>query len=129
MPETASELDRSVLAMRPFVPAKNFAVSKAFYIDIGMKGRDLGDKLMEMRLGQFSFLLQDYYVAQWADNFMMHLLVSDVELWWKHLSSLDLPGRYSVKPPSAPKLEPWGLKVTYLVDPSGLLWHVAEAKV
>jgi hypothetical protein len=29
-----------------------------------------------MHLGAYSFILQNYYVAAWADNFVMHLRVS-----------------------------------------------------
>src|SRR3954466_12258237 len=54
-----------------------------------------------MHLGRHSFLLQDYYVEDWAANCMMHMLVDDVERWWAHIASLDLPSRYDVKPPRA----------------------------
>jgi hypothetical protein len=57
---------------------------------------------------------------------MMHLLVRDLDIWWKHVSALDLPARYDVPEPKPPKLESWGLRVAYLVDPSGVLWHIAE---
>ena len=70
-------------------------------------------------------LLQDYYVEDWAANCMMHMLVDDVEGWWAHIASLDLPSRYDVKPPRAPRRESWGLDVAYVFDPSGVLWHVA----
>ena len=43
-----------------------------------------------MRLGAFSFLLQDHYVQQWADNLVVHLLVTDVRRWWDHIVALDL---------------------------------------
>jgi hypothetical protein len=79
-----------------------------------------------MRLGAYSFLLQDAYVKPWADNFMMHMLVADLGLWWHHISALDLSSRYAVASPRAPQLESWGLNVAYVFDPSGVLWHVAE---
>jgi uncharacterized glyoxalase superfamily protein PhnB len=120
-------LHGAVLTMRPFLPAKDFEVSKHFYQDLGFEVYMLGDKLAEMQLGEFSFLLQDYYVEQWAGNFMMHLLVKDVDLWWEHIASLDLATRYGVRDPSAPKMQPWGLRVAYVVDPSGVLWHFAQA--
>jgi hypothetical protein len=31
-----------------------------------------------MQLGAFSFILQDYYVREWVDNFVVHLTVSDI---------------------------------------------------
>jgi len=41
----------------------------------------------------------------------MHLLVGDLDAWWEHIVSLDLPARYGMPEPTAPKLEPWGLNV------------------
>jgi uncharacterized glyoxalase superfamily protein PhnB len=79
-----------------------------------------------MHLGSFGFLLQDYYVKDLADNFMMHLFVRDVEVWWEHIDRLGLPNRYDVKAPAEPKLQPWGLVVGYVWDPSGVLWHFAQ---
>jgi hypothetical protein len=26
----------------------------------------------------------------------------------------------------APALQPWGIRVLYLADPSGVLWHIAD---
>ena len=67
--------ETKVVAMRPFVPAKDFAVSQRFYEDLGFAVRSLGPGLAEVSLGGFGFLLQDYWVQDWAGNFMMHLLV------------------------------------------------------
>ena len=80
---------------------------------------------MEISIGPHSFLLQDYYVEQWAGNFMMHLLVTELNEWWAHIASLDVASRYGVERPRAPKLESWGLTVAYVTDPSGVLWHIA----
>jgi hypothetical protein len=48
-------LSGTVSAMRPMVPAKDFDTSKQFYIDLGFQPRPLADRLVEMRLGVFSF--------------------------------------------------------------------------
>ena len=82
-----------------------------------------------MRLGQYSFLLQNYFVEAWAGNCMMHVMVTDLDAWWTHIASLDLPSRYGVQSPRAPKLEPWGLNTAYVFDPSGVLWHFAKTCV
>jgi hypothetical protein len=126
MQEKIEKLHQAVEAMRPFVPAKDFAVSKRFYEDLGFRSQPLGDGLVELHLGSYSFLLQDYYVEDWAGNFMMHMLVRDLDAWWEHIRGLDLATRYGVSEPKAPKLESWGLNVVYVVDPSGVLWHVAQ---
>jgi hypothetical protein len=117
MSTDATILARTVMAMRPIVPAKDFEISRQFYIELGFEPRILTDRLVELRLGAFSFILQAYYVAQWADNFVMHMRVSDVKLWWQRIDSLDLATRYGVKA-RAPQTEDWGL-VADVIDPSG----------
>src|SRR5690242_9899777 len=99
MPEAIDDKDGADLAptvrsIRPFVPAKDIDVSARFYADLGFTVRDLGGKLFDVRLGSQAFLLQNYYVAQWADNFMMHLLVDDLPRWWERIAKLDLAARY-----------------------------------
>jgi hypothetical protein len=118
-------LAQTVRSLRPVVPAKTFEISKRFYVDLGFKPRLLTDSLIEMHLGAYAFILQDYYVQQWADNFVMHISVSDLSRWWDHILSLDLPSRYGVASPRPPKLEDWGV-VASVIDPSGVLWRIAE---
>ena len=103
-----NELACTIRAMRPFVPAKDFDLSRRFYEEVGFASRPLGDALIEMSLGQHSFLLQRYYVAAWAGNFVMHLRVTDLDRWWRRISARDLGVRYNVENPRAPKLESWG---------------------
>jgi hypothetical protein len=122
----AASLSRTVRAMRPMVPAKDFEISRRFYIDLGFQPRPLADRLVEMQLGAFSFILQDYYVREWADNFVMHVTVSDVSRWWNHIASLDLPARYGVKI-QAPESQGWAV-VAGTTDPSGVLWRFAETQ-
>ncbi len=58
----ATKLAQTVTAMRPMVPAKDFEISKRFYIDLGFRPQTLTDRLVEMYLGAYSFILQSYYV-------------------------------------------------------------------
>jgi catechol 2,3-dioxygenase-like lactoylglutathione lyase family enzyme len=109
--------------MRPMLPAKNFDISRQFYVDLGFQPRTLTDNLVEMQLGACTFILQDYYVAQWADNFVIHLRVSDVRLWWDRMAAV--APHYGVKA-IAPRMEEWGL-VAAIIDPSGVLWQIAES--
>jgi hypothetical protein len=124
MPVHATDLQRTVFAMQPVVPAKDFTISRRFYIELGFHARPLTDQLVEMQLGASSFILQNYYVREWADNFVVHLKVSDVHSWWAHIASLDLPTRYGVKI-RAPQSEGWAV-VAGVTDPSGVLWRIAE---
>src|SRR5580704_9618183 len=124
MSADTANLSRTVSAMRPMVPAKDFELSKRFYIELGFQPRPLTERLVEMQLGAFSFILQDFYVREWADNFVVHVTVSDVGLWWDHIRSLDLPARFGVKT-KAPQSEGWAA-VAGVTDPSGVLWRFAE---
>jgi uncharacterized glyoxalase superfamily protein PhnB len=112
---------------RPFLPAKDFELSKAFYEAIGFEKILDGDVAI-FRVGSSGFILQRYYQQQWAENTMMQLMVDDLEAWWTHILALDLPGRFAVVSPRPPAMQPWGLRVAYVVDPAGVLWHVAERR-
>ena len=68
------------------------------------------------------------YQEQWVENCMMQLMVDDVDAWWAHVTRLDLPRRFGVRPPQPPAVQPWGLRVLYLTDPSGILWHIAQRR-
>jgi uncharacterized glyoxalase superfamily protein PhnB len=116
-----------VVAIRPFVPAKDLEASFAFYVDIGFNARRLDDELAVMEMGGFSFFLQKFYVEEHAHNFMMQLMVKDLDAWWERIHGLELPAKYEVKEPIGPKVQPWGLRVAYVFDPAGVLWHVVQA--
>jgi hypothetical protein len=125
--DPVAPLIAEIRAFRPFLPAKDYETSLRFYQAIGFKAYSLGDTLAELSLGTHAFLLQGYYVKEWAENMVMHVLVNDVHAWWRHLASLDLHNQFGVSSPAAPRVEPWGLTVAYVFDPSGVLWHFAEA--
>ncbi|MGA2847369.1 MAG: hypothetical protein ABSE46_00135 [Terracidiphilus sp.] len=81
------------------------------------------------KVGSCGFILQNYYKKEWAENCMMQLMVDDLDAWWAHIESLDLVARFNVQPPSPPAMQPWGLRIAYVVDPSGVLWHVAQRRI
>ncbi len=110
---------------RPFLPTKDFDLSKRFYEALGFTKAFDGEVAI-FEVGTGSFILQQYYQEDWAANAMMHLTVDDLDAWWAHIASLDLPGNFGVPQPKPPALQPWGLVVAYVVDPAGVLWHVAQ---
>lgn len=113
---------------RPFLPALDYSKSKAFYEALGFVKELDGDDVAIYRIGSTSFLLQRHYQREWAENFMMQLFVDDLDEWWTHIQSLDLPAAFGVPEPKAPAVQPWGLRVAFLTDPTGVLWHVAERR-
>jgi len=112
---------------RPFLPAKDFARSKAFYEALGFEKRLDGDVAI-FGIGRTSFILQPRYEDGRAGNFMMQLMVDDLDAWWKRIEALDLKNEFGVPEPRPPVMQPWGLRVAYVVDPSGVLWHVAQRR-
>ena len=112
---------------RPFLPAKDFDLSKRFYEALGFEIL-LDAEVAIFGVGASSFILQRYYQKEWAENFMMQLMVDNLDDWWTHIQALDLPTKFNVPSPKPPKTQPWGLRIAYVVDPSGVLWHVAERR-
>ena len=113
-----------IRAFRPFLPAKDYEMSLRFYKAIGFEAYPLGDAMAEMSLGAHAFLL--HYVKEPAAELVMHVLVKDVRAWWKHIDALNLSEHFDVSAPAPPRIEPWGLTVLYVTDPSGIVWHFAE---
>lgn len=124
-------MNRSVPAntetVRPFLPAKDFDLSKRFYEALGFAKLSDGDVAI-FQMGASSFLLQKHFQKDWAENFMMQLMVDDLDEWWTHIELLDLPGRFGVPAPKPPAIQPWGLRIAYVIDPSGVLWHIAQRR-
>lgn len=112
---------------RPFLPARDFELSKRFYDALGFE-RLLDGEVAIYRIGNSSFILQQYFQKEWAENSMMQLMVDDLDAWWRRIESLDLPAKFGVPAPREPKPQPWGLRVGYVTDPSGVLWHIAQRR-
>jgi uncharacterized glyoxalase superfamily protein PhnB len=115
-----------VLALRPFVPARDFERSKRFYAALGFAPTHADEQICILKLGSFSFILQNYYVKEFAENCMVQLLVRNADAWWQRIDAARLTAEFAVQEPRAPAMQDWGMKVGFLFDPSGVLWHVAE---
>lgn len=115
----------AAVEIKAFVPAKDFELSKRFYSDLGFELAWASDDLAYFHAGQSSFLLQRFYVKEHAENFMMHMLVEDVEAWWQHVSSNQLRKKYGVRvlPPAD---RSWGIRDFTVGDPTGVLWRIGQ---
>jgi len=120
-------LPSPVIDMKAFVPAKDQALSKAFYTDLGFTINWSNEGIAELQMGSFRFLLQKFYVAEHAGNFMMSLSVENADAWWEHIQRRELTKKYPGIMCKPPEIQPWGLRVLYLSDPTGVLWHIAES--
>jgi uncharacterized glyoxalase superfamily protein PhnB len=112
---------------RPFMPTKDFDLSKRFYEALGFT-KVLDSEVAIFNAGSGGFILQRGYAKEWAENFMMQLMVDDLDAWWTHIQSLDLAGKFGVQAPKPPAMQPWGLRVAYVYDPCGVLWHVCQRR-
>jgi hypothetical protein len=113
--------------VRAFVPALDFQMSKAFYEAIGWTTvwTD-GDGLALMELGGHRFMLQNFYVKDWAENFMLTVVVADAAAWCERVSAALSAGAYGTARVAEPRAEDWGATVTYVWDPSGVLLHFTQ---
>jgi catechol 2,3-dioxygenase-like lactoylglutathione lyase family enzyme len=114
-----------VVELKAFVPAKDFALSKRFYQDLGFTLASDTDGVAYLHHGESSFLLQDYWVEEFGRSFMMHLLVEDVDAWRKKIDDAGIAAKYGVKVGPV-ELQPWRMRDFVLLDPSGVLWRIAQ---
>ncbi|MEM7346360.1 MAG: hypothetical protein AAF485_19140 [Chloroflexota bacterium] len=112
--------------VRVFVPAKDFEISKEFYIALGWQMTWSDENLAILEIADQRFYLQNYYTKDWAENFMLHISVDDATAWKEHASALLSEGKFKDVRVEGPKLEPYGALVTYVWDPSGVLLHFAQ---
>jgi catechol 2,3-dioxygenase-like lactoylglutathione lyase family enzyme len=115
----------TTVEVKAFVPARDFALSKQFYQDLGFDLAWSDDDLAYLRHGNSSFLLQNFYVKEHAGNFMMHLLVKDVDAWWRHVQAQEIASKYGAKT-EPPEDRPWGIRDFVIVDPTGVLWRIGQ---
>jgi catechol 2,3-dioxygenase-like lactoylglutathione lyase family enzyme len=112
---------------RPFLPARDFAKSRTFYEALGFQ-KLLDADVAIFAVGETSFILQNHYHPEWAANCMMQIMTDDLDAWWAKIAALDLPGRFGVPAPKPPAMQPWGLRIAYVTDPAGVLWHIAQRR-
>ena len=110
--------------IRPFVPSKDLDVSVAFYSALGFTLGHRDDSLAIMETQGAGILIQNYWVEEWAGNWMAQLFVEDLDAWWPRTAGL--AERFGVRAPQAPEMRPWGIRVGFVFDPFGPLWHVAQ---
>jgi len=118
----------TVIDLKTFVPAKDPELSKKFYTDLGFTINWSNNEIAELQVGSFRFLLQKFYVQEHAGNFMMSLQVEDADAWWEQIQRREFTKKYPGITCKQPAMQPWGIRVLYLSDPSGVLWHITDMK-
>ncbi len=114
-----------VTEIKAFVPAKDFEVSKQFYKDLGFTMASDGGGVAYFHFEHVSFLLHDFCAESLAENFMMHILVEDVDAWHAHVVASAVAAKYGVNVTSV-EAQPWRMRDFCLSDPSGVQWRIAQ---
>ncbi|HEY5107612.1 MAG TPA: hypothetical protein VII73_12710 [Caulobacteraceae bacterium] len=125
---TEATLGETVTALRPFVPCDDFELCKRFYADLGFSTVHSDAQIAILAAGAHSFVLQNYRWPSARDNFVVQLVVDDVDAWWTRIETAGIAANYGVKA-TAPHQLPWGAKgarVIHLIDPTGVLWHISQ---
>jgi hypothetical protein len=116
----------TIADLRPFIPAKQFAVSKAFYTSLGWQVDDVGEGLALARWGEWCFYIQNYYVEEFAHNAMLHISVDDAQAWHEHVSLVLCEEKFAGARVQAPTRQTYGALVTFVHDPAGVLLHLCQ---
>lgn len=109
----------NITDIRPFIPSKDYDLSKSFYESLGFKGESTGPDLTIFQMSGCTFFLQRYFNEEFAKNLMLQLIVENIEAAYELVSGLNGVKHSDIK------RESWG-SVIYLWGPSGELWHMTE---
>ena len=113
--------------VKVFVPAKSFETSRRFYTALGWTENWVHDGgLAELKLAGHRLYLQNFYAKDWAENFMIYVVVDDAQAWFDHVTDVIASGDFDGARVAPPKHEDHGALVTYVWDPSGVLLHLAQ---
>jgi catechol 2,3-dioxygenase-like lactoylglutathione lyase family enzyme len=112
-------------SIRPFIGAKDYDLSRRFYISLGFEEVVLSANMSLFKTAHIGFYLQKAYVKDWIENTMIFLEVEDVDRYWNELLALDLSAGYPGVRLVPVRQHDWG-KECFLHDPSGILWHFGQ---
>ena len=118
-------MNLNAVEIKAFVPARDFARSKAFYQAIGFEIPYSDDEIAYVRYGETAFLLQNFDAPGLSQNFMMHMLVESANDWHAHVTASGVTERFGVRIGPLED-QPWAMRDFVLFDPSGVLWRIAH---
>ena len=121
------KMNHNIKSIRTFIGAKNYNLSRQFYLDFGFEEIQIPYKMSYFKCGEFGFYLQDAYVKRWVDNSMIFLEVQNVEQHLDDIKKLNLITKYKKVKISEIQYNDWGTEY-FIHDPSGVLWHIGEFK-
>ncbi|WP_420387072.1 glyoxalase [Roseivirga sp.] len=113
-------------SIRPFIGARNYQQSRAFYRDFGFQEVELSTDMCVYKLrDNIAFYLQKYFVKDWVENTMLFLEVENTEEFRLELLQKELVLKYPGVRISEIRNESWGREF-FVHDPSTILWHIGE---
>jgi uncharacterized glyoxalase superfamily protein PhnB len=115
----------NTIELKTFIPSKDFNVSKQFYADLGFINVSDAHGVAYFKIGDCSFMLQDFYDRSLSENLMMHLLVEDIDSWHKQVLNSGVEDKYGVVVSEVTK-QPWDMLDFVVHDPSGVLWRFGQ---
>ncbi|MFO0949996.1 MAG: hypothetical protein U0835_02360 [Isosphaeraceae bacterium] len=111
------------VSLRPFVPSgPDYPASRRFFRALGFEELWENSGCAGFRCGGAQFILQNFDQRAFAENFMVHVTVPDLDAWWEAVSALNLEASFPgvrLKPPTS---FPWG-REAHVIDPAGVCWH------
>ncbi len=103
-----------------YTPAEDFLVSQNFYAALGFTLTEGWGGTFDCELGGAKFRLQNYYVKDWAENFMMKFWVESVDEWHEHIKAVFAANTYSNARFAPPEMV-GDTKIMHVWDPCGIL--------
>jgi hypothetical protein len=112
--------------LRPFVPSgKDYALAQSFFEDLGFEKIYSDEGLSIFQIGEQEFFLQNFDNQEFQNNFMVELIVEDLDMWWEHIQKVAIQKNYSIRV-TEPTTQPWGKREITLIDLAGVCWHISE---
>eukprot|EP01029_Cantina_marsupialis_P006520 TRINITY_DN1716_c1_g4_i1.p1 TRINITY_DN1716_c1_g4~~TRINITY_DN1716_c1_g4_i1.p1 ORF type:complete len:129 (+),score=9.61 TRINITY_DN1716_c1_g4_i1:226-612(+) len=111
--------------IKAFIPALDYELSKEFYKTIGFTQASDFDGVAYFYRGECSFLLQDFYVKEHCENFVLHILVTDINSWYTFIKEKNVEQKFKTTI-SEIKKQPWNMYEFILTDPSGVLLRISQ---
>jgi catechol 2,3-dioxygenase-like lactoylglutathione lyase family enzyme len=112
--------------IKPFIGAKDYELSRDFYVALGWHLNFEVPELAELQLGEHRFYLQPYFQKDWCENTMLHLTVADARGWYERAGEVLASRDFGPARVREPARQDYGALVTFVWDPSGVLLHFAQ---
>jgi hypothetical protein len=115
-----------VLSLSPFVPSgEHYESSRRFFAELGFEEIWENGGCAGFKSGDAQFILQKLENSDFAENFMVTIVVPNLDLWWDTIRQMRLDDSYPGVRFRPPTDFPWGREV-HFADLAGVCWHVRQ---